>query len=86
MIVLKKARILMQDGRGDVTVLLDEFRLVDQNRSQFVGVGAQLMRRLLVDHARRRAAKRLIPVKLVETAEAMAMGWVKSQLGAQETM
>jgi hypothetical protein len=52
--VLKKARILMQDGRGDVTVLLDEFRLVDQNRAdrqnraQFVGVAAQLMRRLLL--------------------------------------
>jgi len=27
-----------------------------QNRSQFIGVAAQLMRRILVDHARRRAA------------------------------
>ena len=41
------------------------FRLVDQkqmswkNRAQFVGVAAQLMRRILVDHARKRqAAKR----------------------------
>jgi RNA polymerase sigma factor (TIGR02999 family) len=49
------------------TALVHEafLRLVDQNRanwrnrSQFMGVAAQLMRRLLVDHARRRAtAKR----------------------------
>lgn len=34
-----------------------------QNRAQFFGVAAQLMRRLLVDHARRRrAAKRSIPI------------------------
>jgi RNA polymerase sigma factor (TIGR02999 family) len=38
-----------------------------QNRAQFFGVAAQLMRRLLVDHARRRrAAKRGIPVTLNE--------------------
>jgi RNA polymerase sigma factor (TIGR02999 family) len=38
-----------------------------QNRTQFFGVAAQLMRRLLVDHARRRrAAKRGIPVTLNE--------------------
>src|SRR5580692_5265693 len=49
------------------TALVHEafLRLVDQNhadwqnRAQFVGVAAQLMRRLLVDHARgRRALKR----------------------------
>jgi len=38
-----------------------------QNRAQFFGVAAQLMRRLLVDHARRRrAAKRGVPVTLNE--------------------
>jgi RNA polymerase sigma-70 factor (ECF subfamily) len=38
-----------------------------QNRAQFFGVAAQLMRRLLVDHTRRRrAAKRGIPVTLNE--------------------
>jgi RNA polymerase sigma-70 factor (ECF subfamily) len=36
-----------------------------QNRAQFFGVAAQLMRRLLVDHARRRrAAKRSIPITI----------------------
>jgi RNA polymerase sigma factor (TIGR02999 family) len=45
------------------------FRLVDQNRmswknrAQFIGVAAQMMRRILVDHARRRQlAKRAAPV------------------------
>jgi RNA polymerase sigma factor (TIGR02999 family) len=45
--------------------LVDQSRADWQNRAQFVGVAAQLMRRLLVDHARRRrAAKRSIPVTL----------------------
>ncbi len=53
------------------TALVHEafLRLVDQdhadwqNRVQFVGVAAQIMRRLLVDHARRRgAAKRGVAV------------------------
>ncbi len=36
-----------------------------QNRAQFMAVAAQLMRRILVDHARqRRAAKRGVPVAL----------------------
>lgn len=57
------------------TALVHEafLRLVDQghggwtNRAQFFGLAAQLMRRLLVDHARRRrAAKRAIPVTLNE--------------------
>jgi RNA polymerase sigma factor (TIGR02999 family) len=57
------------------TALVHEafLRLVDQNpagwqnRAQFFGVAAQLMRRLLVDYARRRqAAKRGLPVTLVE--------------------
>ena len=38
-----------------------------QNRAQFMGVAAQLMRRILVDHARRRAAaKRGVAITLKE--------------------
>lgn len=57
------------------TALVHEafLRLVDQdnanwqNRTQFLAVSAQLMRRLLVDHARKRnAGKRGIPVTLNE--------------------
>ena len=47
--------------------LVDQSRADWQNRAQFLGVSAQLMRRLLVDHARRRhAGKRGIPVTLNE--------------------
>jgi RNA polymerase sigma-70 factor (ECF subfamily) len=47
--------------------LVDQDRANWQNRAQFVGVAAQLMRRLLVDHARgRRALKRGIPVTMNE--------------------
>jgi DNA-directed RNA polymerase specialized sigma24 family protein len=47
--------------------LVDQNRADWQNRAQFVGVDAQLMRRLLVDHARgRRALKRGIPFTLNE--------------------
>ncbi len=73
------ARNQMRDERAghtlQPTALVHEafLRLVDQNRTdwrnraQFFGVAAQLMRRLLVDHARRRgAAKRGIPVTLNE--------------------
>lgn len=73
------ARNQMRDERTghtlQPTALVHEafLRLVDQNRTdwrnraQFFGVAAQLMRRLLVDHARRRrAAKRGIPVTLGE--------------------
>ena len=57
------------------TALVNEafLRLVDQdhadwqNRAQFVAVAGQVMRRLLVDHARgRRALKRGIPITLNE--------------------
>lgn len=57
------------------TALVHEafIRLVDQNpagwqnRAQFFALAAQLMRRLLVDHSRRRlAAKRSIPLTLTE--------------------
>ena len=59
------------------TALVHEafLRLVDQNRAdwqskvQFMGVAAQLMRRILVSHARKRAAaKRGVPVTLDEAA------------------
>jgi RNA polymerase sigma factor (TIGR02999 family) len=47
--------------------LVDQSRADWQNRAQFMGVAAQLMRRLLVDHARKRAAaKRGSPVTLNE--------------------
>jgi RNA polymerase sigma factor (TIGR02999 family) len=47
--------------------LVDQNRADWQNRTQFFGVCAQLMRRLLVDYARRRSAgKRGIPVTLNE--------------------
>jgi RNA polymerase sigma-70 factor, ECF subfamily len=47
--------------------LVDQSRADWQNRAQFMGVAAQLMRRLLVDHARKRAAaKRGTPVTLDE--------------------
>jgi len=56
------------------------FKLIDQdharwqNRAQFFGVAAQLMRRILVDHARTRvAAKRgggMTPITLIDVGEA----------------
>src|SRR5574342_423428 len=62
-------RYLAREGSGHVlqpTALVNEayLRLIDQrvrwqNRAQFFGVAAQLMRRILVDHARhRKRAKR----------------------------
>ena len=54
--------------------LIDQRRVRWQNRAQFFGVAAQLMRRILVDHARTRdAAKRgggVRPVTLVDAAGA----------------
>ena len=42
-----------------------------QNRAQFMGVAAQLMRRILVDHARRRcAAKRGRPMTTLDESDA----------------
>jgi RNA polymerase sigma-70 factor (ECF subfamily) len=47
--------------------LVDQDRADWQNRAQFIGVAGQVMRRLLVDHARgRRALKRGIPITLNE--------------------
>lgn len=52
--------------------LIDQQRVRWQNRAQFFGVAAQVMRRILVDHARTRdAAKRgggVSPVTLVDAA------------------
>ncbi len=52
--------------------LVDQQRVSWQNRAQFFGVAAQLMRRILVDHARTRgAAKRgggVTPVTLLDAA------------------
>jgi RNA polymerase sigma factor (TIGR02999 family) len=73
--------------------LVDQSRADWQSRAQFLGVSAQLMRRLLVDHARKRhAAKRGIPVTLNEeilqrnpgadqTEEILAVDEVLARLG-----
>ena len=70
------------DHTLQATALVHEayFKLIDQdharwqNRAQFFGVAAQLMRRILVDHARTHgAAKRgggVSPVTLVDAADA----------------
>jgi RNA polymerase sigma factor (TIGR02999 family) len=45
-----------------------------RGRSQFIGVAAQAMRRILIDHARRKKAeKRAAPGKRVELSEALAV-------------
>jgi RNA polymerase sigma factor (TIGR02999 family) len=38
--------------------LVDQTRVTWKNRAHFIGVAARLMRRILVDHARQRAAKK----------------------------
>jgi RNA polymerase sigma factor (TIGR02999 family) len=38
--------------------LVDQTRVTWRDRAHFIGVASQLMRRILVDHARRRAAKK----------------------------
>jgi RNA polymerase sigma factor (TIGR02999 family) len=70
------------DQTLQATALVHEayFKLIDQdharwqNRAQFFGVAAQLMRRILVDHARTRAAAKrgggVTPVTLVDVADA----------------
>jgi RNA polymerase sigma factor (TIGR02999 family) len=53
--------------------LIDQDRAQWQNRAQFFGVAAQLMRRILVDHARERAAdKRGGGARPVTLVDAMA--------------
>ncbi|HXP62999.1 MAG TPA: ECF-type sigma factor [Dongiaceae bacterium] len=55
--------------------LVEQDRADWQNRAQFVGVAGQLMRRILVDHARgRRALKRGIPITLDEEILERAAG------------
>ena len=60
--------------------LIDQDHARWQNRAQFFGVAAQLMRRILVDHARTRvAAKRgggLSPVTLFDVADASPAGGI----------
>lgn len=55
--------------------LIDQSRAQWQNRAQFFGVAAQLMRRILVDHAREHAAAKrgggVRPVTLVDAAGAL---------------
>jgi RNA polymerase sigma factor (TIGR02999 family) len=70
------------DHTLQATALVHEayFKLIDQdharwrNRAQFFGVAAQLMRRILVDHARTHAAAKrgggVSPITLVDAADA----------------
>ena len=55
--------------------LIDQQRARWQNRAQFLGVAAQLMRRILVDHARTHAAAKrgggVTPIALVDAAGAL---------------
>jgi RNA polymerase sigma factor (TIGR02999 family) len=54
--------------------LIDQSRAQWQNRAQFFGVAAQLMRRILVDHAREHAAAKrgggVRPVTLIDAIDA----------------
>lgn len=53
--------------------LVDQRRVRWQNRAHFFGIAAELMRRVLVDHARRRqAAKRGGPLRVVTLDDAVA--------------
>ncbi len=81
----KIARRYMGRERGNhtlqTTALVNEayVRLIDwktakfENRAHFFGVSAQLMRRILVDFARRRPKSKETPVYLVSIEEAMAV-------------
>lgn len=81
------AAIYLSRERGDHTLqptalvheaylrLVDQTRVVWQNRAHFMGVAAQAMRRILVDHARRRAAmKRVGDLQKVTLDTALAIG------------
>lgn len=60
-----------------------------QNRAQFIGVAAQLMRRILVDHARgRAAAKRGAPVTLDDAGfdQAVSIGQTEEILAVDEVL
>jgi RNA polymerase sigma-70 factor, ECF subfamily len=81
----KIARRYMRRERVDhtlqTTALVNEayVRLIDwknarwENRAHFFGVSAQLMRRILVDFARRRPKGKDVPIVLVSIDEAMAV-------------
>jgi len=81
------ASIYLSRERGDHTLqptalvheaylrLVDQTRVVWQNRAHFMGVAAQAMRRILVDHARRRASmKRAGDLQKVTLETALAIG------------
>ena len=80
------ARYYLSGERADhslqATALVNEayLRLVDykrmrwENRAHFFAVSAQLMRRILVDHARRRNQKRGAGVEHVELEETAVIG------------
>ena len=80
-------RFFAREGAGHTlqpTALVNEayLRLVDQkragwkNRAQFFGVAAQAMRRILVDHARRRSTeKRGDGVSILPLDEAIGSPW-----------
>ena len=60
--------------------LVDQDRARWQNRAQFFGVAAQLMRRILVDHARMHAAAKrgggMTPITLVDVAGVSPSGGI----------
>jgi RNA polymerase sigma factor (TIGR02999 family) len=70
--------------------LVDQDHARWQNRAQFFGVAAQLMRRILVDHARTRvAAKRgggRPPVTLVDVADASPGGGLLDVLALDQAL
>jgi RNA polymerase sigma-70 factor (ECF subfamily) len=61
--------------------LVDYKRMQWQNRAHFFAVSAQLMRRILVDHARRRNAKRRAEAERVSLEEAAGIGGAVSRIG-----
>lgn len=55
--------------------LTDQSRVQWQGRSHFFGIAAQAMRRILVDHHRRRTAKRRSADPAITLAESVAQGF-----------
>lgn len=69
--------------------LVDQSQVRWQNKSHFFGIAAQMMRRILVDHARgHKAAKRGAGVELLELNEAVAQAQKQSidLLGLDEAL
>ncbi len=62
--------------------LVDYKRMQWQNRAHFFAVSSQLMRRILVDHARRRNLKRGRGVQQVSLEEASMVGGQDADLAA----